>query len=164
MGWNSTLIVHIKGSVLCPFQFPMEWNSAGYCALFKAYLDRFQFPTGWNSTLWRSAGNNYNPGFNSQRDGILLTSFFPSHPELKKFQFLWERLPAQFILINKVLDLSRQIYSTKARNLPRRINSAKFYFTLFISISPSCAPISIRSPVLISSPRIISAILSSTRS
>ena len=84
--------------------------------------------------------------------------------KIPSFNSQGDRLPAQFILINKVLDLPRQIYLAEARNLPRRINSAEFYFTLFISISPSRAPISIRSPALISSLRIISAILSSTRS
>ena len=124
------------------FQFPTGWNSAPIVHIKGSVLCPFKFPMGWNSTGYRTLFKAY----------------------LDRFQFPTDRLPAQFILINKVLDLLYQIYSTKARNLPRRINSAEFYFTLFISISPPCAPISIRSPVLISSLRIISAILSSTRS
>ena len=145
------------------FQFPTGWNST--LSLYHTpHPLRFQFPTGWNSTQRSLSPRSRKNGFNSQRDGILLEwiRIFVVWQEM--FQFPGDRLPAQFILINKVLDLLYQIYSTKARNLPCKINSAEFYFTLFISISPSCAPISIRSPVLISSLRIISAILSSTRS
>ena len=36
-----------------------------------------------------------------------------------KFQFPRDRLPAQFILINKVLDLLYQIYSTSAEFTPQ---------------------------------------------
>ena len=146
---------------------------------------KFQFPTGWNSTLFKPSfslsslvsipnGMEFYPrgrfivwtkaSFNSQWDGIILKQATINAGFAICFNSQRDRLPAQFILINKVLDLLYQIYSTKARNLPYRINSARFYFTLFISISPSRAPISIRSPVLISSLRIISAILSSSRS
>ena len=125
---------------------------------------KFQFPTGWNSIPHSFLRIEYLYRFNSQWDGIILKQATINAGFAICFNSQGDRLPAQFILINKVLDLPRQIYLAEARNLPCRINSAEFYFTLFISISPPCAPISIRSPVLISSLRIISAILSSTRS
>ena len=159
-----------------PFQFPTGWNSTLDDFTIEQQINRFnsqrdgillfaaapevlekgfQFPTGWNSTFV-----------------AVFTALFD-----KKFQFptRWNSTNARSKLSISARsfnshgkdyppNLPSRFYSVEARNLPRRINSARFYFTLFISISPSCAPISIRSPVLISSLRIISAILSSTKS
>ena len=52
--------------------------------------------------------------FNSQWDGIILKQATINAGFAICFNSQGDRLPAQFILINKVLNLPRQIYSTSA--------------------------------------------------
>ena len=56
------------------FQFPTGWNSTSRARACIAFCWRFQFPTGWNSTLYYFLEIVFAiAGFNSQRDGILLS-------------------------------------------------------------------------------------------
>ncbi len=82
------------GSVSSRFQFPTGWNSTLVVCSFLLRFMAFQFPTGWNSTQRNKKTNGNNRvlipngmefyfrglcpkkgifGFNSQRDGILLS-------------------------------------------------------------------------------------------
>ena len=79
----------------------------------------FQFPTGWNSIPHSFLRIEYLYRFNSQWDGIILKQATINAGFAICFNSQGDRLPAQFILINKVLDLPRQIYSTSAEFTPQ---------------------------------------------
>ena len=67
------------------FQFPTGWNSTLAPLLNFALCFQFQFPTGWNSTMDSSFWKSISASFNSQRDGILLSSISDSDMDMIRF-------------------------------------------------------------------------------